>query len=135
MVKGYPPLTLSQRVCAREQTKEQDCGAPAGADGEVDQAQANCLQTWLQWLHGAGQHHQVTSAISGNESEDQRVDCSLVQEEWNSERQGEGLAERRRNPPRASRPPVDIDLGEWGYFLTPNPSCGRIPPPMAARIK
>ena len=109
--------------------------------------QAGGIQTWLQWLKDAsypklrvqsgpptleGTSEHVSESLESVSELCYDVDCRGISEADENETDP---PERRRNPPRKSRPPVDIDLGEWGFFLTPNPACGRIASSEVDRIK
>ena len=104
-------------------------------NGDDRDAQAVGIQTWIQWLRTAGDR-QLNAASSpllegGSEGVEPEVaDSDTIQDDSHA-----GVAQLRRNPSRVSRPPEDIDLGEWGYFITPQPACGRIATGDVDRIK
>ena len=132
--------------------------------GETDHTLAVGIQTWVQWLQTAGTRLPGPPPVNRDAASCQcHQDETVVDEENRSARvapqpmgrtlqqeglvmsldQDEGAAgvtrsrglPKRRNPTRVSRPPVDIDLCEWGYFLTPDPMCGRIASERARQIK
>ena len=126
-VRGCPPpMREQERACVDEHRSEEHAAVDEDAEESLRAQETACLQTWMQWWQGAGRQQQDTSINFGNDNNQAQERTLEPCQEEHTDGAGVGPAERRRNPPRASRPPEDIDLGEWGFFLTPNPSCGRI---------
>ena len=97
-----------------------------GASSQVtreDESTPEWLGQWLVWMEQAGKPR-VKEIPLGEQCEEAQ-DADLPMES----------PVRRRNPARRARPPTDIDLSDWGFFVTPGVECGQIKASEVNRIK